>query len=112
VATVKQLTGGEYRVTMTASELALMKSALDEAERVSRFGMEVLDGMDDSRDTEPSENGRLRREIEGLAMREASLMSLQKAMAEVDLGGELAPMEHADLDPLRPSAPVKVPRPR
>lgn len=109
---VKQLTGGEYRVTMTATELALVKSALDEAERVSRFGMEVLDGVDNGRDAEPSENSQLRREIEGLAMREASLMSLQKTMAEVDLGGEVAPMQPADLDPLRPSAAVKVPRPR
>ena len=73
VARVRQLTGGGYQMTMTGTELALIKNALDEAERVSRFGMEVLDEVDTGRDGEASENSRLRREIDSLAMREASL---------------------------------------
>jgi hypothetical protein len=87
VASVKQLAGGEYRVTVTGSELSLIRSALDEAERVSRFGIEVLDEADRSGDDERSADSRLLREIDGLAMREASLRSLQKTMAEVDTGG-------------------------
>ena len=81
---MRQLTSGGYQVTMTGTELALIKGALDEAERVSRFGIEVLDEADHARDAEPSENSRLRREIEALAMREASLRSLQKTMSEVE----------------------------
>lgn len=84
MASVKQLTGGGYRVTVTGSELSLIRSALDEAERVSRFGIEVLDEADRSGDDERSADSRLLREIDGLAMREASLRSLQKTMAEVD----------------------------
>ena len=87
MASVKQLAGGEYRVTVTGSELSLIRSALDEAERVSRFGIEVLDEADRSGDDERSADSRLLREIDGLAMREASLRSLQKTMAEVDTGG-------------------------
>ena len=112
VATVKQVGASGYQVTMTASEFALVKSAVNEAERVSRFGLEVLDDADNSRDAEPLENSRLRREIDALAMREASLRSLQKTMAEVDPVGNPAPMKHADLDPLRSGAVVRVPRPR
>ena len=104
MAAVKQLTASRHQVTMTETELALVKNALTEAQRVSRFGMEVLDDVDNSPDAEPSENSRLRREIEALAMREASLRSLQKTMAEVDRGGKLAPMQQADLDQLRPGA--------
>jgi hypothetical protein len=100
VATVKQLTGSEYQVTMTATELALVKNALGEAERVSRFGIGVLDDVDNCRDAERSENSRLRREIDALAMREASLRSLQKTMAEVDRGGKGASMRRDDLDQL------------
>ena len=84
MASVKQLTGGGYRVTVTGSELSLIRSALDEAERVSRFGIEVLDEADRIGDGERSADSRLLREIDGLAMREASLRSLQKTMAEVD----------------------------
>jgi hypothetical protein len=90
VASVKQLTSGGYRVTVTGSELSLIRSALDEAERVSRLGIEVLDEADRSRDSERSADNRLLREIDALAMREASLRSLQKTMAEVDRGN-LAP---------------------
>jgi chromosome condensin MukBEF MukE localization factor len=81
---VKQLADGEYHVTVTESELSLIRSALDEAERVSRFGIEVLDEADRSGDSERSADSRLLREIDGLAMREASLRSLQKTMAEAD----------------------------
>jgi hypothetical protein len=86
VASVKQLVGGGYRVTVTGSELSLIRSALDEAERVSRFGIEVLDEADRSRDGEHSADSRLLREIDALAMREASLRSLQKTMAEANPG--------------------------
>ncbi len=96
VATVEELTSGGYQVTVTGTELALLRGALDEAERVSRFGIEVLDEADRSRDGEPSPNSRLVREIDALAMREASLRSLQKTMAEVDGSGKLAPAQHAD----------------
>jgi hypothetical protein len=96
VASVKQLTSGGYRVTVTGSELSLIRSALDEAERVSRFGIEVLDEADRSRDGDLSVDSRLLREIDTLAMREASLRSLQKTMAEVD-HASLTPAQHGDL---------------
>jgi len=107
---VKQLAGSEYQVTMTGTELALAKNALDKAARVSRFGMEVLDDVDTSRDAEPAENSLLRREIEALAMREALLRSLQKTMSEVDRDGKPAPAEHADLDQFRSRAALPVRR--
>lgn len=97
MARVRQLTGGGYQVTMTGTELTLIKGALDEAERVSRFGIEVLDEADHARDAEPSENSKLRREIEALAMREASLRSLQKTMSEIDRGRKATTMHLADL---------------
>jgi hypothetical protein len=93
---VKELTSGGYELTVSGTELALLRSALDEAERVSRFGIEVLDGVDRSHGGESSEDSRLLREIDALAMREASLSWLQKAMADVDGGGPLAPAQHAD----------------
>jgi hypothetical protein len=96
VATVKELTSGGYQLTVSRAELALLRSALDEAERVSRFGIEVLDGVDRSQDSKSSEDSRLLREIDALAMREASLSWLQKAMAEVEGGGKLAPAQHSD----------------
>jgi len=108
VATVKQLTASRYEITMTKTELALVKNALADAERVSHFGMEVLDEADNSPRAETSENSRLRREVEALAMREASLRSLQKTMAEVDRGGNPAPIQHADLDQLRSRAALHV----
>jgi DNA repair exonuclease SbcCD ATPase subunit len=109
VATVKQLTASRYQITMTETELVFVKNALAEAERVTRFGAEVLDDVDRSPGAEPSENSRLRREIEALAMREASLRSLQKTMAEVDPRGKPAPVQHADLDQLRSEAALQVP---
>jgi hypothetical protein len=89
VATVTELASGRYQVTVTETELALVRTALAEAERVSRFGIEVLDEADRSSGVEPSVNSRLLQEIDGLAMREASLRSLQKTMAEVQRGGGL-----------------------
>jgi hypothetical protein len=112
VAQVRQLTGGGFQVTMTGTELELMKTALDEAERVSRFGIEVLDGADNSGDGEPAMNSRLRQEIDNLAMREASLRSLQKTMSEIDRGSEATPMRFADLDQFSPGVPLPVPPPR
>jgi len=112
VARVRQLTGGGYQVTMTETELALVKTALDEAERVSRFGMEVLDDVGNGRDSEPAMNSRLRQEIDNLAMREASLRSLQKTMSETDRGGKPAPRHFADLDQFSPGAALPVPPPR
>jgi hypothetical protein len=108
VAAVK-LTSGDYQVTMTETEFALIKDALDEAERVSRFGIEVLAEVDTSQESERAEDSRLRREIDGLAMREMWLRALQKTLSEVDVDGNLAPGQHAELDPL--SAAVD-PRPR
>jgi hypothetical protein len=113
VARVRELTGGGYQVTMTETELALIKTALDEAERVSRFGIDVLDEADQARDDEPGQNSRLRREIEALAMREASLRSLQKTMSDVDQTGKAPPRpRRADLGLFRPGAVLPVPRPR
>ena len=112
VARVRELTGGGYQITMTGTELTLIKTALDEAERVSRFGMEVLDDVDNSRDAEPTMNSRLRQEIDNLAMREASLRSLQKTMSEVDRGGKSAPASFADLGQFSAGAALPVPRPR
>jgi hypothetical protein len=109
VATVKELTASRYQITMTETELALVKNALGEAERVSRFGMEVLDDVDNNPGAEQPENSRLRREIDALAMREASLRSLQKTMAEVDRGGTPAPMHDAELGQLTSRAALQVP---
>ena len=112
VARVRQLTGGGYQVTMTGTELALIKTTLDEAERVSRFGIEVLDGADQAKDAEPAENSRIRQEIEALAMREASLRSLRKTMSEIDSASKPAPVHRPDRDQLRSGAALPVPRPR
>jgi len=111
VASVRELPGSQYLVMMSGTELALVKDALDEAERVSRFGVQVLDEVDNSRDGEPFGNGRLRQEIDELAMREASLRSLQKTMAEVD-GGTLASRQHAAIDQLSSEAASPVPAAR
>jgi hypothetical protein len=112
VASVRQLSPSQYQVMVTGTELALIRSALDETERVSRFGMEVLDEIDTSRDGERSGNNRLRQEIDTLAMREASLRSLRKTMAEVDHVGKLAPRLHVGLDQVSAGAALPVPPPR
>lgn len=100
VATVKQLTGSGYQVTITGTELALVRNALREAERFSSFGIEVVGDVDNTWDAEPSENGRLRREIEALATGMPLLRSLQRAMAGIDACGESAPKQVPDLDQL------------
>ncbi len=112
MARVRQLAGDGFQLTMTGTELALVKSALREAERVSRFGIEVLDGADQDRNGEATGNSRLEREIEGLVMREASLRSLQKTMSEVDAAGPPAATRHADPGQFRSGAALPVPRPR
>jgi hypothetical protein len=86
LATARQLANGEYSVHVTEAELSLMKTALETTERVSRFGMEVLDKADRAMDGRRSDNVRLRREIEALAMREASVRSLRKTMAAAEHG--------------------------
>jgi hypothetical protein len=55
-----------------------MTTALETTERVSRFGMEVLDKADQAMDGRRPDTVRLRREIEALAIREASVRSLRK----------------------------------
>jgi predicted MarR family transcription regulator len=90
VASVTELASGGYQVMVSESEFALMRTALAEAERVSRFGIEVLDEADRSRAAGPPASSRLLQEIDVLAMREASLRSLQKTMAEVERGARLA----------------------
>ena len=112
MARVRELTGGGYQVTMTGSELGLIKTALAEAERVARLGVEVLDGADQASDEEPAENGRIQEEIESLAMREASLRWMQKAMSEIDSADKAAPAHHADIGQFRSRAALPVPRPR
>jgi hypothetical protein len=86
LATVRQLANGEYSVHVTEAELSLMKTALETTERVSRFGMEVLDKADRAMDGRRPDNVRLRREIEALAIREASVRSLRKTMAAAEHG--------------------------
>ena len=112
MATVRQQASGGYRVTVTETEFALIKSALAEAERVSRFGIDVLDEADRARDAEPSENSRLRREVEALAMREASLRWLQKTMSEVERDFKSAATDHAYRGQFRSRPALRVPRPR
>ena len=90
MAAVRPLTSGGYVVKVSETELALIRTALDQTARVSRFGMEVLDQADNHRRGKRAENTRLRREIEALAIREASLRSLHETMAETERGDEVA----------------------
>ena len=106
MAIVKQSTGAEYQFSMTGTEFALVRTGLGDAERISRFGVEVLDEANHGRDGDPSENSRLPQEIDTLAMREASLWSLQKTMSEADHGGKPAPTQDAALDRFRSIAAV------
>jgi hypothetical protein len=90
MATVRHLTSGRYSVEVNETELALIKTALEQTERVSRFGIQVLDGADQASGGGHLGNTRLRREIEALALREVSLRSLQDTMATADGGEEAA----------------------
>jgi hypothetical protein len=90
VATVRRLTNGRYLVEISETELALIKAALEQNERVLRFGIEVMDGADQAADGRLVGNTRLRRELLALALREASLRSLQTAFAEPEPGEEVA----------------------
>jgi hypothetical protein len=84
VATVRQLPSGGFSVQISQPELALIKTALQQSQRLSRFGMEALEAADHATNGRRAESTRLRREAETLAMREASLRSLRQAMAEAD----------------------------
>lgn len=90
MAVVRQLTSGGYLVQVSETELVLIKTALKQTQRVSRFGMDLLDGADHDRHRRPVDNTRLRREIEALAIREASLRSLHETMAEAGPGEKVA----------------------
>jgi hypothetical protein len=90
MAAVRQLTSGRYLVQVSETELALIKTALEQTGRVSRFGIDVLDQAHHDRHGRRVENTRLRREIAALAIREASLGSLHESMAETEPGEEVA----------------------
>jgi hypothetical protein len=90
VATARHRTSGGYSLQLSEAEFSLIKTALKQTERLTRFGKEVLDGAGQAMDGEPLDRRRLRRDIEALAMREASLRSLHEAIAETDRGEELA----------------------
>jgi hypothetical protein len=109
VAIVTQLTDGGYQVEVSETELSLIASAVEEAERVSRFGIEVLDEADRRGDGRPAQPDRLRQKIDGLAMREASLRSLRKTMAEMSPDVRAVPRQRPDFGQLRPGS---VPRAR
>jgi hypothetical protein len=90
VATARQMSGGGYLVQLSETELALIKTALEQEEWLSRFGIEVLNGADQAPDGRRPDNTRLRREIEGLALRQASLKVLRNAFATVEYGEGVA----------------------
>ena len=90
MAAVRQLTSDGYLVQVSETELALIKTALKQTQRVSRFGMEVLYEAAHDRHRRRVDNTRLRGEIEVLAIREASLRSLHEAMPEANCGEEVA----------------------
>jgi hypothetical protein len=108
---VKRIAGSEYLLTMTGTELDLIRSALREAERLSRFGMKVLDQADRSQNGSPK-NSRLRQTIDALAVREASLRSLRMAMSEDEHDSRPTPSRRANHDQVRFAAPLLVPLPR
>jgi hypothetical protein len=85
-----QVSSGEYLVQLSETELALIKTALEQDEWLSRFGIEVLNGADQAPDGRRPDNTRLRREIAGLALREASLRALRNAIATVEHGEDVA----------------------
>jgi hypothetical protein len=90
MASVRQLTSGGYLLQVSETELALIKTALAQTGRVSRFGMEVLDEANHDKHGRRAENTRLRREIDALAIREASIRSLHETMAETERDDQVA----------------------
>lgn len=90
MAAATQQASGGYLVELSESELALIRTALEQTERVSRFSIEVLDGADRATDGGRVRGSRLRREVKALALQEASLRSLQRALAEPEPGEEVA----------------------
>ncbi len=86
VAAVSPLANGGYLVEISETELELIKTALEQTERVARFGIKVLNGADPATDGRRVENTRLRREVHALALREASLRSLQRALSVAEPG--------------------------
>lgn len=90
MATVRQRTIGGYSIQVSQAELSLIGTALEQTERVSRFGMKVLDEAQQAMDRRRLDSRRLRREVEALTEREASLRLLQKAIAEPERGEESA----------------------
>lgn len=90
MAAARPLTNGGYLIEVSETELELIKTALEQSERVARFGIEVLDGADPAIDGRRVGNTRLRREIHALALREVSLGTLQRALAEAEPGEKAA----------------------
>lgn len=90
MAIVTERNRGRYSIQVSEAELSLIRSALQQTERVSHFGMEVLDEADQAMGRRRVDRTRLRREIEVLAVREAALRSLQETIAEVERGEESA----------------------
>ena len=85
---MRQRTSGAYSLQLSETEFSLIKTALKQAERVTRFEIDVLDEAGQAMDGEHLDRPRLRRDIEALARREASLRSLHEAIAETDRGEE------------------------
>lgn len=90
MAIVTQRNSGRYSIQVSEAELSLIRTAVEQTERVSRFGMEILDEAGEAMDRRGLDKKRLRREIEALAKREASLRSLHDAIAEVEYDQESA----------------------
>jgi hypothetical protein len=90
MAAVRQLTSDGYLLQVSETELALIKTALEQTGRMSHFGIEVLDEADHFKHGRRAQNTRLRREIEALAIREASLRSLHETMAEAKSAEKVA----------------------
>lgn len=112
MARVKWISGSYCQMTMTGTELALIRSALCEAERVSRLRIEVLGETDCCRDGKSPDKRALHRKIDALAMREASLRSLRKTLSELSYGDEPTSSQHAAQDQRRSALRALVPPPR
>ena len=90
MATVRRDSSGGYSIQVSEAELSLIKAAVEQTARVSRFGMEVLDEAHLAMDGRPLDRRRFGREIQGLAAREASLRSLATTIAETERGEKSA----------------------